>query len=277
MGLDSFIPQKQLELGQQFLTQGYVIAQASDSAALHELETRVRFAGNQWLMDSGRPERLESLELSHEIVDSDVLNSFRLSVFGTLNADPSTRELYYLVGQSTLETIVGNELAMQTKVNLSIQQPRDDASVLDIHSDVWTGDSPFQVVLWVPLADTRDSNGMFFLPPGESAEALGQLRSGRLRSMREAYDFYERRIKTLELKFGEVLVFNSNCLHGNKVNCSKFSRWSLNCRFITLMAPSINPERRLGSYYSPITMRPATKMGLESLKVFRRNASNVES
>ena len=42
-----------------------------------------------------------------------------------------------------LETIVGNELAMQLRVNLSIQLPGDDSSLLPLHSDVWSGDSQF--------------------------------------------------------------------------------------------------------------------------------------
>ena len=43
--------------------------------------------------------------------------------------------------------ILGNELAMQIRINLSIQLPKDDSSLLPIHSDVWSGDSPFESVV----------------------------------------------------------------------------------------------------------------------------------
>ena len=49
---------------------------------------------------------------------------------------------------------------MQRKINLSIQLPYDNSSLLPIHSDVWSGCSPF-VVLWVPLVDVYDSKSMF--------------------------------------------------------------------------------------------------------------------
>ena len=34
---------------------------------------------------------------------------------------------------------------MQKSLNLSIQFPKDDSSLLPIHSDVWSGDSPFEI------------------------------------------------------------------------------------------------------------------------------------
>jgi hypothetical protein len=46
------------------------------------------------------------------------------------------------------------------------------------------------------------------------------------------------------------------------LNETKTSRWSINCRFTGLLTPFTNPERRLGTYYLPITTRAATKMGL---------------
>jgi len=39
----------------------------------------------------------------------------------------------------------------------------------------------------------------------------------------------------------------------------------MNCRFTGLLTPFTNPERRLGTYYLPITTRAATKMGLSLL------------
>jgi sporadic carbohydrate cluster 2OG-Fe(II) oxygenase len=62
------------------------------------------------------------------------------------------RPTYFGPARSTIETLVGNELAMQDRVNLSIQLPRDDSSLLPIHADAFGGETPFQVVEWLPLA-----------------------------------------------------------------------------------------------------------------------------
>ena len=41
--------------------------------------------------------------------------------------------------QNLLEIIAGNELVMQNRINLSIQFPQDDSSLLALHSDTWSG------------------------------------------------------------------------------------------------------------------------------------------
>ena len=41
--------------------------------------------------------------------------------------------------------------------------PDDSSSVLDIHSDSWSGESPFQLNLWFPLTATEGTNSMFLL------------------------------------------------------------------------------------------------------------------
>ena len=50
---------------------------------------------------------------------------------------------------------------MQRKINLSIQMPEDDSALLPVHSDVWSGCSPFEVVVWTPLVDCKSTQSMF--------------------------------------------------------------------------------------------------------------------
>ena len=59
--------------------------------------------------------------------------------------------------------IVGTEIAMQNEISLSIQLPNDNSSLLPLHSDTWSGNSPFEVVLWVPLVNCYSSKSMFIL------------------------------------------------------------------------------------------------------------------
>ncbi len=80
------------------------------------------------------------LDSIHTRVSVDDLNGLRLHVFNGLNAEPWFRPTYFRLARSTIETIVGNELCMQRRVNLSIQMPGDRSSLLATHSDVWSGD-----------------------------------------------------------------------------------------------------------------------------------------
>ena len=52
---------------------------------------------------------------------------------------------------------------MQKNINLSIQFPDDDSSLLPIHSDVWSGDPPYEINLWVPLVNCYKTKSMYIL------------------------------------------------------------------------------------------------------------------
>lgn len=260
------MPAQEQQLGDEFLENGFIIRSCEAPEVLWELYEFFVDCGNAWLEVNSPPNKLGKLSDSHLVIATEDLNAIRLHLFAELNARASTRHTYFKLAPTVIQTIVGNELAMQNKVNLSIQQPGDHTSVLELHSDVWAGDSPFQVVLWVPLTDSTDTNAMFLLPPRESEDAYRRVRLGELTSMADIQVAYEKHFSTIEVKFGEILIFNSNCLHGNQLNTTSTSRWSLNCRLTSLLAPSTNPERRLGSFYTPILVRPATRMGLRAME-----------
>lgn len=265
MGLESFMTSGEQRITDEFLENGFIIRKCESYENLRGFRDFFVHKGSAWLEANGGFGALDELHNSHLRVPPERLNDFRLHLFAELNAENATRRQYFALASTLVQIIVGNELAMQNKINLSIQQPGDQTSVLELHSDVWTGDSPFQVVLWVPLTDSTTTNAMFLLPPGASREAYQRVRNSELTSMAEIQREYRSLFLTLEINFGDVLIFDSNCLHGNQLNTTPHSRWSLNCRLTSLLAPSINPDRRLGSFYTPILVRPATRMGLRAM------------
>jgi len=260
-----FLSPEETSLSKGFLVDGYVIRDAESWKVLQSIRNDVTQITNTWLKNNQLDMKSFDLAVSHEFVPNDQLNDLRLTIFAELNKREDIRQRYFSLARNALATLVGNELAMQNKVNISIQQPNDESSVLPIHSDIWTGDSPFQVVQWVPLTDASETNSMFFLPPNESRDARQRVTAGEFKSMGQIEHEYRNQMVTMVVPYGKVLVFDSNCLHGNTLNETATSRWSINCRFTGLMTPFTNPERRLGTYYLPITTRAATKMGLSIL------------
>ena len=99
-----------------------------------------------------------SFNTLHHFVSIKDLNGIRMRLFNDINKDKKFRNNFFLIAKNTLFSIVGNELAMQNKINLSIQFPNDDSSLLPLHSDTWDGDSPFESVLWLPLVINYTSN-----------------------------------------------------------------------------------------------------------------------
>ena len=260
-----FLAPEEIALCADFLQNGFVVCDAESPQILESVRQEVTRIAINWLKQSQLESTAFELSNSHNFVTNERLNDLRLTIFAEINKIADIRQRYFWLARQSLTSLVGNELAMQNKVNMSIQQPNDESSVLPIHSDIWTGDSPFQVVLWVPLTDASKSNSMFLLPPNESREARQRVAAGEFKSMDQIESEYHSQMVTMVVPYGKVLIFDSNCLHGNVLNETKTVRWSINCRFTGLLTPFTNPERRLGTYYLPITTRAATKIGLSIL------------
>jgi len=207
------------------------------------------------------PESVEGfLNQIHDFVSPSNLNDFRLKVIQGLNSETEFRRMYFLLAKPYLEAIVGNELAMQQRINLSIQMPDDTSSLLPVHADTWSGDSPFEVVVWLPLVDCFGTKAMYLLPPDETAKFANEFATRGGSSSESVFASIQNDVKWLEVKSGEVMVFDQSLPHGNRLNTEKETRWSMNCRFKGVFTPY--GDKKLGEFFEPITLRPASLRGM---------------
>lgn len=258
---DFFTP-TEAELSRELLQNGYVIRDVDDRAALDGLRAAIVDLACKHLGCKAPSDPGVFLDSIHEQVKPEKLNDLRLFVFRSMNEFAWLRPTYYALGRSLISALVGNELAMQNRVNLSIQMSNDNSSLLDLHSDVYGGETPFQVVQWLPLVNVFDTKSMFILPSAKSkavAQRINQLKEG---GMTQLYEQVKPDLVWLEIPYGKVLIFDSSCLHGNTVNLATTTRWSLNCRFTGLFTPYTSYEKKLGSFYLPITTRAASRIGM---------------
>lgn len=256
---DAFFEPEERSLGAAFLERGYVILPAEDRAALDRIRDRAAEIAAAKL--GARPDDPDAfLNRIHERVDGKRLNELRLAVINGLNAEPWLRPCYHRLARRALAAIVGNELAMQRRLNLSIQMPHDESSLLPVHADSWDGDSPFEVVLWVPLVDCRRTKSMFLLPPEKGRAVEAEFRRFDSRSTEDLFRAIEKDVLWLDVPYGSVLLFSQNLMHGNRVNLEPETRWSMNCRFKSVLSPYAG--KRLGEFFEPVTLRPATRLGM---------------
>jgi sporadic carbohydrate cluster 2OG-Fe(II) oxygenase len=259
---ESFRSLQESSLGEEFLACAYVIRDVEDRAALDALRREIALAAAR-AIDHPPPEDDGTfLDGFHRLVPIEKLNAVRLGLYRELNGKPWFRPTYFQLGRRMIEALVGNELAMQNRINFSIQMPEDRTSLLDLHADVFAGETPYQVVQWLPLVDVRATKSMFILPRPKSEAVVARLKEFSVGGMSALYEAVKKNLIWLEIPYGKVLIFSPNVLHGNVVNDEATTRWSLNCRFTGLFTPYGTAERSLGSYYRPITARPVTRMGL---------------
>lgn len=258
--IESFFTAEEARLSRQFLENGYVIREVDDRAALDALRAAVVKLACEHLKCALPDDHEAFLDSIHERVAPEKLNDLRLFVFRSMNDFAWMRPTYHGLGRSLLAILVGNELAMQNRVNLSIQMSNDNSSLLDIHSDVYGGETPFQVVQWLPLVSVSGRKSMFILPQAKTKAVAKDLK--KLGDMRTLFAAVKDDLIWLDIPYGHVLVFDSSCLHGNVVNDTPTTRWSMNCRFTGLFTPYTSYEKKLGSFYLPITTRAATRVGM---------------
>ena len=247
---------------EEFLRTGYVIRDVEDRAALDALRHEIVLAAARLIERAPPADEGAFLDGLHRVVPVEKLNDLRLGLYRELNGRKWFRPTYYRLACNLVQSLVGNELAMQNRINFSIQMPEDRTSLLDLHADVFAGETPYQVVQWLPLVDVRATKSMFILERKKSEAIYPRLKEFSRGGMTALYDSIKADLVWLEVPYGKVLVFSPNVLHGNVVNEEPTTRWSLNCRYTGLFTPYGIGERSLGSYYSPITPRPVTRMGM---------------
>jgi sporadic carbohydrate cluster 2OG-Fe(II) oxygenase len=260
MSSSDFRSKVDIQRGETFVQEGYVIATVEDRPALDRLRDLLVSAACAEL-GVAHPSNPEAwLDRIGDLVSVDRLNAFRVAVIGALNAEPWVRRAYFNLARSALESLVGNELCMQRRINLSIQLPNDDSSLLPLHADSWAGDSPFELVLWVPFTRCFASKSMFLLPPAEAAAFGRVLHTFERAGTEAAFKAIEDQVRWIDIDYGQCLLFDQNLPHGNRVNRESSTRWTANCRFKGAFTPYA--DKKLGEFFEPITLRPVSRIGL---------------
>ena len=240
----------------KFAKQGYYIFEIGDKKILKSIKEDIKNEATKIL--NIKLKNYNFFNYTQYYVENNLLNSFRLKIYNKLNKNKKFLENYYKMGRKYIDLFCGNELAIQKKINLSIQLPNDSSSILPIHTDVWSGNSPFELVLWIPLVSVKKTKSMFILSPEQNEYYFKNLK--KFKTAENIYAHARKKIKWLNLKYGQGLIFSQNLLHGNVINKEKTSRWSFNCRFKSLFSPY--DLKKYGEYFTSINMRQASIMGI---------------
>lgn len=258
---ETFQSDQEQSFADAFVSAGFTIVDVEDREALDRIRDHVASLAAAQLGLPAPNDPQAFLDSIAERVPVEKLNDFRLAVIRGLNAEPWVRPAYFRLMRGTLERIVGSEVAMQKRINVSIQLPNDDSSLLPVHADVWSGDSPFEIVQWVPLVDCFGTKTMYFLPADKDRAMQEGLARFKGKTSDDLFHAIEPDLVWMDVPYGRAILFTQNAMHGNRVNRETTTRWSMNCRFKGLFTPYA--DKRLGEFFEPITMAPASRIGLD--------------
>jgi sporadic carbohydrate cluster 2OG-Fe(II) oxygenase len=258
-----FAPEEEIAI-EQFLKDGYLIFDIDDRDTLMQVKQMLYMSSLELLNESDTSDLDRFYDRTHEFVDPSQLNDFRVKLIAKMAQQNSLKPSIYKIAKQPLHWLVGNELVMQRNCNLSIQFPGDESSLLPLHSDVWSGNSPYEVVLWLPLVNCYSRKSMFILPRSKSDEILKNFPNYSHLTAEALYQQIKSELVWLDVKYGQAAIFSHSLLHGNRVNDESETRWTINVRFKSLLSPY--GSKGLGESFLPITLRPATRIGFNYQK-----------
>jgi sporadic carbohydrate cluster 2OG-Fe(II) oxygenase len=258
--MSNFLSKEDKILSKEFIEKGYIIRKISDYESLEFIQKKIVSYSEKNINQKNTKNNITWLNEIHNHLDIKNLNDFRLNIINSINHETNFREKYFNIAKKYLDVIVGNEVSMQLRVNLSIQLPGDTSSLLPVHADTWSGDSPYEVVAWVPLVNCFKTKTMFILNPEKNKVLNDDFRNLAGQNSDNLYKSIEKDVEFLNVKFGEILIFNQSLPHGNRVNNEKETRWSMNCRFKGIFTPY--SDKKIGEFFEPVTLRAASKIGM---------------
>ncbi len=249
-----YLDSKEKKITKKFLSQGYIVNTSKKSSKIY-LDNLYQ----EILKKIFKSKKKINLNLLHKHVNYNDLNNFRLELIYFLNRDTRLKYNYFNLARNDLYSLAGNELMMQKNINLSIQFPQDKTSLLPIHSDVWSGDSAYEINLWVPMVNCYKTKSMYILKPKYYDKFLKLMKKKKYKSSKKIFEFLKPYLEWIKINKNQFLLFNQSLPHGNVVNLENETRVSMNCRFKTIYSPY--GDKKIGEFFFPITKRAISDIG----------------
>ncbi|MDC3119476.1 hypothetical protein OA430_00595 [Candidatus Pelagibacter sp.] len=249
----------------KFLKEGYIISKIENKKNFNIIQDFVAKSIKRHLKLKKKISINNLFNNLHKFIDKNDINNLRVKVYNELNSKKNLINLYFSLAETGIETIVGSELASQSKINFSIQIPHDKNSKLEMHADSLSGESKFQVVLWVPLVNVFGNKSMYIFDKKLSVSTINKIERLKYNGLNSIYQKNKKKKKFLKVKKGEYLIFSPNLLHGNITNTTEETRISMNSRFKNLFSNYADKSKfgkRLGYFYQPLKIKPITKFSL---------------
>jgi sporadic carbohydrate cluster 2OG-Fe(II) oxygenase len=243
---------------EEFEERGYCVVSASSPSTLDALRVHIRDVAFRLIGAPAGDVDVDLNTLHKHFSNSEESTKFRLDLTKAMLEDKDVGAEVFAAFGDYLPKLVGNDVLTQRVPNVVFQPPGDPRPT-ELHRDA-PANSPYEVVVWLPLVDCFGTKSMYLLDRASSEEALSTYR--RNPDDREAFQaVLDEQSVQLSVPYGSALLFWPALFHGSVVNTEGESRVSLNTRFKNLFAPlgMKDPFR----YFSILHTSPLTRMGMQ--------------
>jgi len=175
---------------------------------------------------------------------------------------------------ASITRLAGLDLLVQTVPFVRISRPGIAEDNIGFHRDTWYGDTPYELSCWIPLTDTDVGNCLRICPgshlwseaehPVEQFNRIDVSKGSAKHDLGFLYApkrLVERvDMAPLPLKVGQMVVFSLALLHGQEVNSSTATRFSIDIRLANKYAPIKLQRSRSENYYEEFSASPLSRV-----------------
>lgn len=242
----------------RFLKKGFDIIPAESHDKLIELREKIFQSAKESVKYKNEPVE-EFFNKFHQYgLLGPSLNEKRLDIIKYCTEHLDIGRTIFDIFSKSIMQFIGPDVVMQKTTNLVIQQPGD----LDIgptHRDSPLN-SPFEIVVWLPLVDTYKTKGMYVLDLKKSKTALELLKKSDS-GYEEFNNFAIREGENIKVPFGYALFFWPGLVHGSHFNSEDETRWSLNMRYKNLFSPC--GSKGLEEFFELLRLSPLAHLAFD--------------
>ncbi len=251
-----------MNLAEQFLESGYAVVRADHRDPLERLRGEI-FAIAKEIFGHQDGDAASFFNQFHaREVSGAALNELRVKLIQECTARVDSGALIFAAFRETVLELLGPDLLVQKNTNLVIQQP-GDPNPAEVHRDV-PANSPYEIVVWVPLVDCYRSKCLYVCPRKKTEEALRLLDTTAKNDWAQFEQFCLQHGKEPEVPFGSALLFWPGLFHGSRRNSEQETRWSLNMRFKNLFSPAGLKEPF--EFFKILQLSPLAKLAIDFQK-----------
>jgi len=189
------------------------------------------------------------------------LNQKKVNVIQKISNNKNLVDLIFESFSKDIELMLGKDLLVQKTINLVIQTPKDLNPTIP-HRDA-PPNSYFELVIWIPLVDCKNTKSMYTIDMSSTKLALDELEKNPEDWEGFLKKFDNKKIFP-EIKFGQALFFLPYIYHGSDINKTNETRFSLNIRFKSLFSPS--GKKFPLHFFRLFKISKLTKLALDKMK-----------
>ena len=247
-----------------FAEEGYVLVSLPDQSSVKSVRRRLNDKLSEIM---GQKFNLEDY---HQYIQNDDQHiEIHLEMLMFLHET----ELYLKVlaeNKTVLVSLIGPDIDVQVCPHLRIARPGKPQDNIGFHCDIDYGNTSHEMSCITALTDLNEAGAVKVLPASHARPRMQTVavvndkapKGSKLHRLGVPYSYkrivdegYKENMVPVPMKIGQALCFDLGVIHGQEVNNSSDTRWSIDVRLKNILAPTNTRE----GYYKSFSKSPLTE------------------